>query len=424
MDSTNPDQGLMKEDEVIIINTDSDGSGEVVVIDAEGIHEGHVISDGHGGEIVVVDTQGETAPEIIIVEQPGSAEGGLEGAGVPEIIIIDAGGADSGEHHEMPGMGTDGDHAFPDSGMGGLQDMHGSDAGQDVPGTIDTGHDAADSAVGQADAGHDVGDVDHDAADAAESQAHSDSAALAQQHADQDIQAGDYAAASHEREAAENEAWQGGDSSMLHGSDSTALSHAGDDLKEAQAHEAQEAHYAEAGDYRAARDEASAAEYSTSWADFRAGGPDHTGQAQAEHDKEDWAVWHQDHADSDMNSAAHYAAQGETDQAQAYASSAASEQDKADYDGHMGQHGADGAVHDPSSDVAHDTPVDDHTVVVDTDHDPGYDSGHDAGHDSGYDATHDSGHDSSYDTSHDSGATASHDTSSYDSGSHDSGTDA
>ncbi len=349
----NPEATDSKENEIILIDTDGDSEAEIAVMNLDGTHE------------VVIAENAEGAPEIIIVDLNDDDDNpvgetsesmGSEAAQDPSVMGSEAG-------QELPEMGSE----AIDSGS--AESLHSE--------TGDISTSAEDTAAEQKAAEDTSGQATEEQQAAAEAQAHTDSAALAQQHADEDIQAGDYKAASQEREAAENEAWAGGDSSMLHGSDSTQLSHAADDLKEAEAHEAQEARDVEAGDYRAAREEAGNAATDTSWADFRAGGPDHTGQADAEYEKEDWAVWHQDHADSDMKSAVQEAEQGDLEHAQAYSESASSEQEKADTAGYEGMHGAEGAVHDPSSEVAQDTPVDDHSVVVDTDSDTGDDAGAD-----------------------------------------------
>lgn len=393
----NPEVADSKENEIILIDTDGDSEAEAVLLSLDGTH----------GVAIVENAEG--APEIIIVDL--DADVGADDSETAEIIVIDAGENQESneltesEAYEAPGAETVIPQEVPSTD---------TDDGQQMPGMgSEAEQKSSDDASGQT--------SEEQQADA-EAQAHIDSATLAQQHADEDIQKGDYAAASQEREAAENEAWEGGDSSMLHGSNSYQLSAAADHMEQSQEHEALEAKAAEEGDYRTARDEAANAENDMSWADFKAGGPDHTGQAKAEYEKEDWAVWHQDHADSDARSAEQEASEGDFEHAQQYAASAASEQEKADTAGYEGMHGADGAVHDPSSDVVSGTPVDDHSVVVDADSDTEGDAGADTSDDAGYEAGADSG---GYDavassSSYDAGTS---DSSSYDAGSSDTSCD-
>lgn len=119
----------------------------------------------------------------------------------------------------------------------------------------------------------------------------------------------------------------------------------------------EEAQHVRDGDYTAARDDASRAADAQGWSDYRAGGEDHTGQAQAEADKEDWAVWHEQQASEAGQNAEWYAAHGDANAAESYQQSADQQQEWADQYGHEGERGAVGAVYDPSSETAHDTPV-------------------------------------------------------------------
>jgi hypothetical protein len=201
----------------------------------------------------------------------------------------------------------------------------------------------------------------------AEAQDHSDAAAQFQQDADSAIAAGDYEAASHLRESAENEAWQASDSSMLHGADSLHLETAADKQELAAEYERDEAQHAAEGNYEAARDDASRASNATSWADFNAGGSDHTGQANTEYEHMDWAVSEQNTANQDAITAESFAEAGQFDSAEVYAESAADHQANADYHGDLGEHGGDLGVHDTSSDVSHaDVGAYDSSSTVDT----------------------------------------------------------
>ncbi len=195
-------------------------------------------------------------------------------------------------------------------------------------------------------------------AEGMEAQAHAQAAAEAQARSDAAIEAGDYAAAQQERELAETESGAAGDSSMLHGSDSIDLTTAAEKQEDAAYYEGQQAQHAAAGDYEAAREDATNAMYATDAADFGAGGADHTGQAEQEIYQMDNAVWHQDIAEDNVKSADYYAAQGDTEMAEMHLGNAAEEQAIADHHGDLGEHGGDMAVHDPTSVVANDTSYD------------------------------------------------------------------
>jgi hypothetical protein len=189
----------------------------------------------------------------------------------------------------------------------------------------------------------------------AEAQAHADAATDAQQHTDDAVASGDYEAAAHAREDAENEAWEAGNSEMLHGSSSPELDLAADQQDQAQQFEQQEGRDAQAGDYEAARDDAAHAADATGWADYNVGGSAHSGQADQEHQQEGWAVWEHDSAEADYQSADAYAADGEFDSAAQFSANAVDHQEEADYHGAMGDHDSDMAGYDPSSDIGHDT---------------------------------------------------------------------
>lgn len=202
---------------------------------------------------------------------------------------------------------------------------------------------------------------------AAATEAHAAAATEAQEHADAAVAAGNYEAASEFRETAENEGWEAGDSSMLHGSTSTELDSGANYQAQAEGYEQLEAQHAAAGDYEAAREDASHASSATGWADYEAGGADHSGQANAEYAKEDWAVWEQHSASDAEQNADYYAAQGEFDTAGEFADSAAAHQEQADAYGHEGEHGAPDAVHDAASET-------DHSAIGASYHDSGVDA--------------------------------------------------
>jgi hypothetical protein len=221
--------------------------------------------------------------------------------------------------------------------------------------------------------------IEEEEAELADQREHIEAARDAQDAADEFVEAGDYEAASQAREVAENEAWEGGDNSVLHGSDSIDLETAADNQNEAEYYESQQAQHAQQGDYEAAREDADNAAYATQDADFQAGGSDHSGQAQAESDQMDWAVWEEGNADYYANEAEGYAAQGDFDNAQRYAEEAEGHQEQADHYGDLGEHGGEIGVYDPSSEV-------ESGGSFDADPDTGYDSGIDSGIDSDFDS--------------------------------------
>ena len=182
-------------------------------------------------------------------------------------------------------------------------------------------------------------------------EAHAEAARDAQEAADEFVAQGDYAAAAEAREDAENESYAAGDDSMLGAYDSSDLEAAGYKQEEAENYQQQQAAYAQQGDYEAAREAASDAAYATRDADSLAGGADHSGQARAEENQMDWAVWHEDIADYNAQSAEQYAAEGDFENAEMYSAEAVEHQEMADYHGDLGEHGGDVAVYDPSSEV-------------------------------------------------------------------------
>lgn len=116
------------------------------------------------------------------------------------------------------------------------------------------------------------------------------------------------------------------------------------------------------------------------------GGADHTGQADAEKYNMDWAVHEEKQADYYADNAAAYAAEGDFENAERSASSAAAHQESADHFGDLGEHGGEVAVYDPSSAVAtggtYESTFDSSASQVDT----GFDSGMDTSTGSGVEA--------------------------------------
>ena len=267
-----------------------------------------------------------------------------------EIIAIESGSAAGAEAHHVPapGMGPSIDPVDTTS-HAGEHASHASDGGSADHAGEHTPHDST-----------------------GETTVHAEAAADYQHQADAFVASGDYQAAEHARDSAENEAWAAGNHDMLHGSNSAELQSAADHQGEAAHYEHHEAQDAAAGHYEAARDDAAHAVDATGWADFNAMGSDHTGHAAAEYQQEDWAVSEQHQANDYAHTADAYAAEGDHAHAAQYHEAAADHQQSADAHGHAGEH------HDAGLD--HDHAFDAHGNV----HDASYDT-----HDSSYD-THDS----------------------------------
>ncbi|REJ77969.1 MAG: hypothetical protein DWQ47_16580 [Acidobacteria bacterium] len=203
---------------------------------------------------------------------------------------------------------------------------------------------------------------------------HGESAREAQEAADAFVEEGDYEAAAQAREVAEAEAAAAGDESMLSGASSDELETAAAKQAEAESLQQQQAEHAREGDYEAALEDSRAAEQAVEDSDFAAGGPDHSGQAEAERGEMEWAVWEQDIADDNARDAAAYAAEGDTDAAEVYADAAVDAQEAADHHGDLGEHGGDVSVYDPTSDVASGGVYDPSTAQADADFDSGIDA--------------------------------------------------
>lgn len=194
-------------------------------------------------------------------------------------------------------------------------------------------------------------------ADAAAVELHSAAATEAQERAEEAVAAGDYETAAQFRETAENEAWEAVDSSMLEGAASAELESAAAYQAKAEEYEKEEAQHAAAGDYESAREAAAQAANATDWADFKAGGDDHTAGADAVYSKDDWAVWEQQQANEAEQSAEAYAAEGEFESAEVYAESAVEHQAEADAYGQdsYADYSADSSVDTSTSYEAPDT---------------------------------------------------------------------
>jgi len=178
-----------------------------------------------------------------------------------------------------------------------------------------------------------------------------DAAVESQAKADEAIEVGDYEAAQLHRQDAELESEYAGTDSMLHGSDSTELEWADHHQDRALELESTQAENAQAGDYSTARENSLDAASAMQEADQLAGGSDHSGQAQLEATQMDWADWHQQQADTMLDDATGYMADGNVDAAGNSLDAALDQQDQADTYGDLGTHGGDVAVYDPTADI-------------------------------------------------------------------------
>ncbi|MEZ6092648.1 MAG: hypothetical protein R3C03_00195 [Pirellulaceae bacterium] len=204
---------------------------------------------------------------------------------------------------------------------------------------------------------------------------HAEIASEAQSAADAAIQVGDYAAAQELREIAEQEAWEAGDSSMLHGSDSVQLESAAESVDRATELEALQSEAIADGDYAAAKEYSQAAAMEMGDADFLAGGNDHTGQADLEVANLDWATWHEDVANDMVENAMDHFEAGNFDAAENALDSAAGHFDHADEYADAGDHFSSTADFDPSSTMESNS-VDTYSSssTLDTSYDSGVDT--------------------------------------------------
>lgn len=217
--------------------------------------------------------------------------------------------------------------------------------------------------------------------------------------ANEAIENGEYAAASHLKEEAEMLADEAGSIEPLDGPTSTELDQAAYHQAEAALHERDEAANAQAGDYEAARESALEAEANMQEADFIAGGDDHSGQAELEADQMDWAAFHQESANELASDAVEYAEDGNWDAAASSADAALAEQSTADLHGDLGEHGGDMAIDDPFSTTANDVGFEnDAAFDYQTDTGMDYDTGSTFDYSSGSDFSSTTDFDSGLDT--------------------------
>ena len=203
---------------------------------------------------------------------------------------------------------------------------------------------------------------------------YAEQAVEAQNAADEFVEAGDYKAAAEAREAAEDAAYQAGDETILHGSDSSDLENAAYQQENAEYYENRQAEHAEEGNYEAAKEDAINAGYATGDADYLAGGADHTGQADNEAYRMENAVWEEGIADDYAEAAEFHAETGNESAAEDAAAKAVEHQEAADYQADLGTHGGEYAEVDSTSEVESGGSYDASAVDTTTDYSSAYDS--------------------------------------------------
>ena len=379
----------MDPDEVVIITGTTEEGTETTVVEIITAHP----DDQRSEEPTTVETE-STVVEVVeaILEPLIGSHDETDNAAAGEYVVLtsDEQGVDEEEEVELEdaaAMAADNEATTYDGPAQGEASVPEGEATVDLGDgayasqTVDTAGSSTEAPVEEPAAEATASDSSQSAADeeAAEAQAHDDAATEAQARADADVQTGDYEAASHERANAEDEAWEAGDSDMLHGRDSNELDLGATQQAQAEHYEQEEGQHAHEGDYAAARDDASNAANATEWGDYYAGGEDHTGQAKEEYRQEDNAVWEEQRANEQRHDAEWYAERGDLDQAAQSSEYAAEHQADADYHGELGEHDGEIGVHDSSSDVAHDTPVGDTDSSYDS-------SSHDSGSTDSYDS--------------------------------------
>ncbi|MBX3291125.1 MAG: hypothetical protein KF855_17590 [Acidobacteria bacterium] len=322
--------------DAIVSDTDGDGVADTVAMDTDGDGQLDVIgvdTDGDGEiDAIGEDTDGDGTIDTVYEDQDGDGEF--------EAVLQDETGteeaADSYAFQEEASEGyptaeeistnsvefTVGADGFPitDDTAGEYSEEYVADASYDA---------ASDPTFGGTDAGYSTADASDTAAEA-EQQAHADAAREAQAQADEYVAQGDYAAAAEARGVAEEAAWQAGDQSMLGASDVQDMEQAAYKQEVAEEYRAQQAEHIAEGNYEAAREDALNAGYATADADYRAGGADHTGQADQDAYNLGNAVDSEKNAEYFADNAEWYAEQGNFDAAESSAAHADEYQAAAD----------------------------------------------------------------------------------------------
>lgn len=359
--------------EVTYADTDGDGKIDAGAIDSDGDGQLDLIAgdtDGDGKvDAVSADTDGDGKLDVIAVDTDGDGvidatgedtdgDGQLDtvmldtdGDGEMDVTYTDADGDGEFEVVSADGLPTDdeistnsveftvGEDGFPltdeevddeYTAEDGTEFAEGTSGGYVSGPSIDPAAEPFYAAPDIAASGTDPSTTDTADTSAADQQVHADAASEAQAQADEFVAKGDYAAAAEAREVAENEAYAGGDSSMLGASDSTDLDNAAYKQGLADDYRTQQADHIAAGDYEAAKEDAQNVAYQTGDADYLASGSDHTGQADQDAYNLDNAVYQEKNADYFADNADWYAQQGNTDAAQSSLDQAAGYQQSAD----------------------------------------------------------------------------------------------
>lgn len=180
---------------------------------------------------------------------------------------------------------------------------------------------------------------------------HATAASDLQNLADLAVDASDFRTAAELREAAEWEAYQAGDSSMLHGSDSIDLTTAADSLSDAQWYADRQAEAIAAGDYQAAQEFAESAASSLENAAFHASGDDLSVQAKADQYELEQAVSQEAEAQWYVAQAESWAEVGAYDTAETYIAEAVEHQETADLHASSALHESPALMPDPSETI-------------------------------------------------------------------------
>jgi len=381
--------------DAVVSDTDNDGHIDAIAVDSDGdgkLDEIAMDTDGDGHlDAIALDTDGDGEFDTALVDEHG--DGNYE-----EVALADADTDADTTGHDTTSNDTDDDGGyvgFDDQAASQPTDVTEGDSVYAAAPAVDDHaaaplYDAGESpyAVSSDDQTAATSSTD-DAAATADHQAHADAAHDAQAQADAYVDQGDYAAASHARETAEDEAYAAGDSSMLGSSDSGDLANAAYQQDLAHDYQQQQADHIADGNYAAAQEDAQNAAYATGNADYLAGGSDHTGQSDMDAYNLGNAVYDDKQADYFADNAQWYAAHGDTDAAQSSMGHAIEYNESADTYAAHADPTSTMYEHDPSSAV---------------DAGGSYDHSFDAGH---VDTSYDMGHvDTGMDTSVDMSATS------------------
>ncbi len=379
--------------DAIVSDTDGDGVADTVAMDTDGDGRLDVIgvdTDGDGQiDAIGEDTDGDGTIDTVHLDSDGDGEF--------ETVLTDGEGdpAETADSYAFQEEASEGYPTEQEISTNSVEFSVGADgfpitddtAGEEY--VADTSYDAAsDPVFGATDtSGTDAGYSTVDASDAAaeaEQQAHAEAAREAQAQADEFVAKGDYAAAAEARAEAEEAAWQAGDQSMLGASDANDLEQAAYKQEVAEDYQKQQAEHIAEGDYAAAKEDALNAGYAISDADYRAGGADHTGQADQDAYNLGNAVDGEKNAEYFADNAEWYAEQGNFDAAESSAAHAGEYQASADAYADQADPTSVGYDHDPSSVVETGGAYDAGTAYDAGGYDMG---GVDTGFDAGVDTT-------------------------------------